>query len=159
MNGSGKGRFGRTLLLSGLAMAGLAACGALPPVVPEAEGVEPISAIGMGCNKPYRLTQDCSGFSGAKRTVSFHEVEFKIAGSEDGTVVFVMDAKPNRNAWSGKNAEAANLAFETTKRILHENTVAIRTVEPVASGALLIGYVLTADKDAYSVLSEHTVSD
>ena len=133
------------------------ACGSLPPVVPEAEGVQAISAIGMGCNKPYKLTQDCSGSSGATRLVEFNEVAFKIAGNEGGTIVFVMDAKPNRSAYAGRSAEAANLAFEVAKRVLTENDIEIRTAEPVASGALLIGYVLKTNKDAYSVLSQYAV--
>jgi hypothetical protein len=138
------------------ALAGTA-CGSLPPVVPEAQGVKAISAISMGCNKPYKLTQDCSGFSGATRLVELNEVAFKIAGNEDGTIVFVMDAKPNRNAYAGRSVEAANLAFEVAKRALIENDIEIRTAEPVASGGLLVGYVLTTDKNAYSVLSQHTV--
>ena len=135
------------------------ACGSLPPVVPEAQGVTPISAIGMGCNKPYKLTQDCSGFSGATRLVKFEEVAFKIAGNADGTIVFVMDATPNRSAYEGRSDEAANLAFRVAKRALSENDIEIRKAEPVASGAMLVGYVLTTDRDAYSVLSQHTVAE
>lgn len=136
-----------------------AGCGGTPVVVPEAEGVDNISAVFMGCNKPYELTQDCSGLSGARREVEVADVRFKIAGSADGTIVFVMDARPNANAFSGRNAEASNLAFEAAKRVLFEKDIEIQKVEPVATGALLIGYVLSTDEDAYAVLSEHTVED
>lgn len=135
------------------------ACGTVTAIVPDADGVEHISAIGMGCKKPYELTQDCSGLSGAKRLVEVSGFRFKIAGTSDGSTVLMMGAKPNSDAWSGKSAETANVAYELTKKLLAENGVRVVKAEPVSSGALLAGYVITADGDAYSVLSKMTVED
>lgn len=137
----------RNTVIPAIALLMLAACGSMPPVVPDAEGMQAVSAIAMGCNKPYKLTQDCSGLSGAKRKIDLSGVEFKIAGSEDGTTVLIM------------NSKRANVAYEVSKKALLEAGVAVTKVEPVASGALLAGYIVTADADAYQLLSEHTVED
>lgn len=145
-----------TLLLTALL---IAACGTVTAIVPDAEGVEHISALGMGCKKPYALTQDCSGLSGATRLVELSGFRFKIAGTSDGSTVLMMGAKPNSDAWSGKSTETANVAYELTKKFLAENGVSVVKAEPVSSGALLSGYVITTDGDAYAVLSAMTVED
>ena len=135
----------------------LGACGTVTAIVPDADGVEHISAIGMGCNKPHKLTQDCSGFSGAKRLVEVSDFRFKIAGSEDGSVVLMMGAKPSSDAWSGKSSETANVAYEVTKKVLAENGVIVTKTEPVSSGPMLSGYIITADGNAYEILKAMTV--
>jgi hypothetical protein len=136
----------------------LGACGTVTAIVPDAEGVNHVSAIGMGCNKPYKLTQDCSGFSGAERLVELSEFRFKIAGSEDGSIVFMMSATPNSDSFSGKSSEVANIAYELTKKFLLDNGVKVTQVEPVSSGALLSGYIITTDGNAYQVLSKMSVN-
>ena len=136
---------------------GLAGCGTVTATVPDAEGVEHVSAIGMGCSKPYELTQDCSGFSGATRLVEVGDFQFKVAGSEDGSIVLMMGAKPNSDAWSGKSTEKANVAYEITKKFLMDNGIAVSKVEPVSSGSLLAGYIITTDGNAYELLSKNTV--
>lgn len=137
----------------------LAACGTVTAIVPDAEGVDHISAIGMGCNKPYVLTQDCSGFSGATRLIEVADFQFKIAGSEDGSVVLMMGAKPTSDAWSGKSSETANIAYEVTKKALAENGITVTKAEPVSSGSMLAGYVISTTGDAYKVLREMTVEE
>ena len=131
-------------------------CATATAVVADAEDVEGISAIGMGCKSPYELTQDCSGFSGATRVVEVSGVTFKIAGSADGKIVLMMGAKPNSSAISGKNAEAANVAYEVTKKLLLDNGINIELAEPVRSLSTLFGYVITTDGDSFAVLSQHS---
>lgn len=145
----------RCVAVSALLM--LTACGTVTAIVPDAEGVEHISAIGMGCNKPHTLTQDCSGFSGATRLVEIADFRFKVAGSDDGTIVLMMGAKPNSDAWKGKSTETANVAYELTKKFLLDNKIAITAAEPVSSGSMLAGYVITTDGDAYQLLKEKSV--
>lgn len=135
----------------------LGACGTVTAIVPDAEGVDHISAVGMGCNKPYKLTQDCSGFSGAKRLIELSDFRYKIAGSEDGSKVLMMGAKPTSDAWSGKSTETANVAYELTKKFLLENGVNVTLAEPVSSGSLLSGYLISTDGDAYQILRKMTV--
>ena len=146
------------LVLAAIApLAGLCACGTVTAIVPDAEGVEHISAIGMGCKKPYELVQDCSGFSGASRLVEVSDFQYKIAGSQDGSIVLMMGATPNSDAWSGKDTEKANVAYELTKKLLLDNGIGVSKAEPVSSGSLLAGYVITTDGDAYEVLSKYTI--
>lgn len=147
------------LTCASIILACLAGCGGMPPVVPDAEGVESVSAIGMGCNKPYKLTRSCSGFSGATREVRLSGVEFKIAGTEDGTVVLIMNARQLSNAARGKSTEASNIAYEVAKKHLVDRGVEIRLVEPVASGSLLAGYIVTTDADGYALLSEFATEE
>ncbi|MFK7887533.1 MAG: hypothetical protein AB8G16_11790 [Gammaproteobacteria bacterium] len=146
----------KCLMILSAALA-LSACGTVTTIVPDAQGVEHISTLAMGCKKPHMLTQDCSGFSGAKRLVEVADFQFKIAGSADGTTVFMMGAKPTRDAWSGKSTEVANVAYEVVKKLLVDQGIKVTSVEPVSSGSVLAGYVITADADAYSVLSAYTV--
>ncbi len=140
-----------------LTLIALAGCGTVTAIVPDAEGVEHISVLGMSCKKPHMLTQDCSGFSGATRLIEVSEFRFKMAGSEDGAIVLMMGAKPNSDAWKGKSAETANVAYEVTKKLLLDNGINISSVEPVSSGSMLSGYVIKTDGDAYALLSESTV--
>jgi len=135
----------------------LGACGTVTAIVPDADGVEHVSAIGMGCNKPYKLTQDCSGFSGATRLIEVSGFRFKIAGSDDGSTVLMMGAKPMSDAWTGKSTETANVAYELTKKHLLENGIAVKLAEPVSSGSMLAGYLITTDGDAHAILSQMTV--
>jgi len=149
-----------TLLCRSIAMLSilsLGACGTVTAIVPDAEGVEHVSAIGLGCNKPYELTKDCSGFSGATRLVEVSGFQFKIAGSEDGTTVLMMGAKQMSDSWTGRSTAVANVAYELTKKHLLENGIAVNLVEPVSSGSMLAGYLITTDGDAYAILSEMTV--
>ena len=147
----------RVLLLALSVGAGVTACGTVTTIVPDAEGVKNVSAISLGCNKPYKFTQDCSGFSGATRRVELSGFQFKIAGTQDGTVILMMGAKQMSDAVSGKSTETANIAYEVTKKFLVGEDTRITLVEPVSSGSLLAGYIITTDKDAYTMLSQYSV--
>ena len=146
-------------ILAVIPMLLLGGCGTVTAIVPDAEGVEHVSAIGMGCNKPYKFTQECSGFSGATRLVEVSEFQYKIAGSEDGSIVLMMGAKQMSDAWTGKSTETANVAYEVTKKYLSDNGIRIVKVEPVSSGNLLAGYIITTDGNAYEALSQQSVGD
>ena len=135
----------------------LSACGAATAVVPDAEGMEHISALGMNCNEPYKLTQDCSGFTEAARLIEISELQFKIAGIDDGSIVLMMGMKQESETWFGNRAETANVAYELSKTYLLENGVTVEFVEPVSSGSLLAGYVITTDGNAYELLRRMSV--
>ncbi len=149
----------KSSILAVTSMLFLGGCGTVTAIVPDAEGVEHVSAIGMGCNKPYKFTQECSGFSGATKLVEVSEFQYKIAGSEDGTIVLMMGAKQMSDAWTGKSTETANVAYEVTKKYLSDNGIRIDKVEPVSSGSLLAGYIITTDGNAYEALSQQSVGD
>ena len=137
----------------------LSACGAAIAVVPDAEGMEPISALRMNCDEPYKLTQDCSGITEAARLIEISELQFKIAGIDDGSIVLIMGAKQKSDARSENRAETANVAYELSKTYLLKNGVTVEFVEPVSSGGLLAGYVITTDGNAYEFLRRMSVEN
>lgn len=151
----GADRSGIVIALASLTL--LAGCGTVTATVPDATGVEHVSALSMSCSKPYALTQDCSGFSGAKRLVDISGFRYKIAGSADGSVVLMMGAKPNSDAFAGKSTETANVAYEVTKKFLLDQGINITLTQPVTSGSYLAGYIVKTDGDAYAALSGQTV--
>lgn len=152
-----KSLFNGLLAASGLLILG--GCGTATAIVADAQGQSAISGLSMGCKKPYALTQDCSGFSGATRLVRVADFEYKIAGSENGDIILMMGAKPTADAWSGRSAEVANIAYEVTKKTLLDEGIRITQVQPVSTASVLNGYVITADGDAYSVLRAFSVND
>lgn len=147
----------RTGAFAFLALLLLGGCGTVTSVVPDAEGVAHVSGLSMSCKKPYVLTQSCSGFSGANLLIEVSDFRYKIAGSEDGSIVLMMGAKPNSDALSGRSTESANIAYEVTRKLLLDNKISVSLVEPVTSGSYLAGYLITATGDAYGVLKEFAV--
>lgn len=122
-------------------------------LVPDAEGAEPISSIGMSCGKPYKLTQDCSIWDGARRKIRVKELDMKVAATEDGSIVVVTGTKRLSSSYEAMT----NTAYEVVKRELYENDISITEVRPIATAGELYGYLIIADGDAYSILKEYSV--
>lgn len=117
--------------------------------VPEAINNKPISGVFMGCNKPYKLTQDCSFFSGPKRKVEIDGLNFKITGSANGDIIFM----------AGKwfRSDLAAMAFKVAKDLLLKNKINIKKVRPVITLGQTQGYLLILDGNGYDVLSKYTL--
>ena len=131
------------------------------PVVQEAKNEDAISSITMTCNKPYRLTQDCSVWNGAQKKMSIDGFMVKMAASEDGKIILVMDAHMIKNSLLDSyfspitgsiHSEASNNSFEAVKRFLYEKDVAILKVRPILTLANIDGYILELDQDGYSLI-------
>ena len=136
------------------------------PVVEGAE--DEISTVSMSCKKPYILTQDCSAWSGAKRTIELEGFEIKVAANEAGDVILVMDAHPfsrsmleaiSLNIGKDHHSVASNNSFEAVRRVLAEDGRSIVRFRPVASFSNIDGYVLELDSDGYSLLKGYTKDD
>lgn len=136
------------------------------PAVPESMGEDTISGITMGCKKPYLLTQDCSVWTGAKRSIELEGFPVKVGASEDGKTVFIMDAKLFSNAFKegftmnlseDYQTVAANNSFEAVQKVFLDRGVRIERVRPIVTMGRVNGYVLELDSDGYSVLKEFTV--
>ncbi len=136
------------------------------PVVEGAE--DEISAVSMSCKKPYVFTQDCSAWSGAKRTVELEGFEIKVAANEPGDVVLVMDAHAfSRSMLEGvslhigkdHHSVASNNSFEAVRRVLAKGGKSIVRFRPVTSFGNIDGYVLELDSDGYSLLKGYTKED
>lgn len=118
------------------------------------QGVETTSAVWMSCSKPYRLTQNCSFWTGAALRISLDGVEAKIAGSEDGTVVLIQGPKlTTQQTW------ALDSAFGAIATLFEKHEIHITKVVGAAMpDGTFWGYFLLLDKDGYSLLREHAVS-
>ncbi|MEX2961554.1 hypothetical protein [Microbulbifer sp. TYP-18] len=128
----------------------LTACISNPPVlVPDSLKNDSISAIGMTCNSPYKLEQDCSSLSGPTKKVFISGVEMKVAGTSDGKVIVMFGASS-----ISPNMQEINTSYELIKRELVSNEVDILKVTPVISSNILFGYAIETDKSAYSFISK-----
>ncbi len=112
---------------------------------------EIISALRVSCKKPYKLDQDCSIWTGAKRTIKINEKEIKVAGSADGKIILVMDNKiiPNN--------ESVSCCFQLVKEKLAVNGVEIIKVTKLVFDKRDYGYILNLNNDGYSFLKNLTV--
>jgi hypothetical protein len=106
----------------------------------------------MSCNKPYKLVRDCSNFSGAKKRILLEGLPLSIAGSEDGRTVLLMSTGQTWALIQHKHSVRNNYGYETAKRLLRENGIAVTHVTPLVGFRYLHGYVLECDGDAYAVL-------
>lgn len=153
----------KTLLFSFCALI-LSAC-ASSPSVDDSTGEAVISGVSMTCKKPYVLPQDCSIWSGAKRTITVDGFEINVAASESGDIILVMDAHIFKNStktglslFMAKDfqSEASNNSFEALKNVLLANGNKILKVRPVKTLSTINGYVLELDSDGYTKIREYT---
>lgn len=133
------------------------------PVVNDAIGEDAISFGRMSCKKPYVLSQDCSIFGGAKRKIIIDGFKVKVAGSENGQTILVMDggglANELKDAFKlniGKSnvSEGTNNSFDAVKKFLTDKGIEIYRVRPVVKGSGIKGYVLELNADGYSLIKE-----
>jgi hypothetical protein len=146
-----------------LVAVGLAGCAATPPPVADAGASDDISTLSLSCKKPYALTQDCSGFSGAKRRISVDGFDVKVAGSAAGDVVLVMDAKLVANSFSDfftlnspSHSRAANDSYTAVRRVLDKAGIEVRRVRVLRSLGNIDGYVLELGGNGYAALLPFT---
>lgn len=153
----------KTLALVCLA-AVLAGCAATP-TVKDANDAETINTVGMTCESPYALKQDCSIWSGATRSVIIDGFEVKVGASEDGKVILVMDSKLFANTFSDfftlnspTHSRASNNSFYAIKKTLDEAGIKINRVRPLRSFGNVDGYVLELASDGYTLLKTYSPS-
>jgi hypothetical protein len=131
-----------------LGIAFFAGCASQPAVrVTDAEGVEPISGVGMSCEKPIVLARDCSGWSGATKKISVGGHQVKVAGNEAGNITVLMTMK----TWS------TNLGYDLLKRELVSRGFKIVKVTPIESGGIMFGYAIETSEPNYQIWDEFAV--
>lgn len=142
----------QALVAVGLISILLTGCASAPAVrVSDAEGVEPVSALGMSCKKPFALRKDCSGWSGPTKRISIDGNKLKVAANADNTVT-VMFSKNNAKA-----TQASNLGYELMKKELVTRGFTIVKVTPIESSGLMFGYAIQTDKPAYQIWNEFVI--
>ncbi len=137
------------ILIAGVALAGCSSSPALR--VTDAEGVKSVSAIGMGCKKPFALTQDCSGWSGPTKKISVGGHEVKVAGNGAGTVTVLFGEN------SSKATQTSNLGYELLKRELVTRGFEITNVTPIESAGLMFGYAIETTAASYKIWDDFAV--
>jgi hypothetical protein len=134
--------------------------------VSDSMGESMINGMTMSCSKPYPLTQDCSIWSGATRRILVEDYKVKVAATEDGDVVLVMDGSPGMSALKdqllpfslGKHGStASNNSYTALRNFFDSAGVAVTRVRPVGSMGSIMGYVLELKSDGYSLLTDLTV--
>ncbi len=129
------------------------------PIVKDAKDEEMISSLFATCNDPYELSEDCSIFSGATRSIYIDNFEIKIAGSADGKTVLIMDTEIAYNACIAgltfsliTNSQRANRSYELIKQELNKKGLPISKVQPFGSYGNVDGYFIHSNEDIYSYL-------
>jgi hypothetical protein len=119
------------------------------PLVEEAKNSEHIGGIGMTCSRPYKFSQDCSIWSGAKRHITINGEEIKVAGSAGGDVILVMGLDM-------MGGGSINIAYQHVKDVLIKNGFSITKVRPVTTLKILNGYTIeVSGGDAYELLKRY----
>ena len=137
----------------------LAVCVALhgcATTAPVAETDEVRSAMGSSC-KDFRFTRDCTDSRGARRTIVIDDFPIRVAGSDSGTFVLIMDAKLAVNMIKVAAPSAhSNNVNESYLRIKKElASVGIAVIRTICLRDLdqIEGYVVETDGNAYAHLS------
>ena len=145
------------------AIASLSGC-VSTALVTDANGNESISTIWMTCSTPHILTQNCSAWNGAAKEIEINGFKINIAGSENGTVILVMDSKWLGNVLgdvftlnSPTHSEATNTSFDAVKKVLKDKGIELKKVIPVQSSGNIDGYVLELGSDGYKELLPYSV--
>ncbi len=118
------------------------------------ESSEIISAVTMTCDNPYQLGQDCSK-KRPNRTIRIGDQEMKIAGSNDGKVVLIM------NMQERFIDDASALAcFELVRNeLLAKGGITVQKAVNVMWARKIRGFFLELDGDGYSFLKNYSVKE
>ena len=114
------------------------------------EFTDELSAISFACNKPYKIGQDCSIWGGAKRTIKIKERRIRVAGSDDGMIILVMDK-------SFADDESVFTCFELVREELLSKGISVLKVVKMVTRGKVRGCILELDGDGYSILKNYSV--
>lgn len=127
--------------------------------VEDASPEEWVSEWKASCSEPYRLTQDCSDLSGARREVIIEGIRLKVAGSEDGKIVLIMDSKTIGEGFKTpieQSSKNINLGYNAVKKELTEQNIQIEKAVAVKLLDQVRGYYLILDGDGYSIIKAYS---
>ncbi|GBL06309.1 hypothetical protein [Glaciecola sp. KUL10] len=108
-------------------------------------------SIAAGCGT-LMLQEDCSQISGATRKVRISGINLKIAGGEEGKLVFIM-------AMAKFSADESTLipGAKAIEEYLLEKNISVTETKVMYADGRTYGVHLTLDGDGYSHLKELTV--
>ena len=146
-------KFLPTVFIAALASA-VVGCSRPAVRVLDAEGATSVSSLGMTCERPFGLTQDCSSWRGPTKKINVGGHAIKVAGNADGTVVVLFGQDNNR-----KERQTANLAYELLKRELVDRGYEIAKVTPIEFDGLMSGYAIETTEPNYHLWHEFSVEE
>ncbi|MDC1295783.1 hypothetical protein N8077_05570 [Myxococcota bacterium] len=132
-------------------------------VVDLAKKNEYISQFSVTCKSPVQLTQNCRGLTGPQRIISLDGARILIAGSADGSVIFiadsaVMEVTSNWLKTADQWTEGLNVRYQLVSELLTTKGISIlRVVAAVQPPGSATGYFIWCDDDAYATLSEFSL--
>jgi hypothetical protein len=119
----------------------------------------------MSCSRPYAFSQDCLSGYRATRDIQLHDRKMKIAGSEDGKLILVMDEKyysdSMKRAFSLGISDAGTDQAMQCGRIVEsffkaKNLKIVKKLKMVEMGSVA-GFIFELEDDGYSLLKEYTI--
>lgn len=127
---------------------------------PASNVPEEISYTAASCNRPYKLTQDCSFWTGAARKVQIGDTTVKIAGSENGNIILVMAGSHILNSVKDgltlgigdSRTEPTKKCLELVTSSLESQNIKVMKVSKLLSHGAVDGYFLELSEDGYSYL-------
>lgn len=121
----------------------------------------------MTCSRPYKFSQDCSNWSGAKREIELQGHKMRISGSEDGKSILIMDEKYFSNSLKralsmGISDAGTDEAMECGRAVesffADQKIHIIKKLKLIETGSV-VGFVMEMEGDGYSLLKNHTVEN
>jgi len=136
----------------------LTACGTTTTV----KGTDMLNAAWVTCERPYHLTQDCSEWTGAKREVRLGGKPVKVAASQDGKIVLVMDPHPLTHATLrgaslftyDAQSKGSYESYDAVRSLFEVHQINVLEVKPMGSTGSIYGYFLVLQDDGYSVIKQ-----
>ena len=127
---------------------------------PVSETNEFRSAMTSSCDD-FRLTRDCTDLGGARRKIVIDDFPIRVAGSDSGTFVLIMDAKLGANMnplTPNAHSMYVNDSYLTIKKELASVGISIIRTVCLKDLDQIEGYVVETDGDAYTHLMTFTSS-
>lgn len=119
------------------------------------------------CERPIKLTQDCSDWRGTMRSLVFNGYKMRVAANSSGNNVLLTSIRPAANNMmfsmsfslsSKRNArKQLNPTVQQLVKELEVHGVVLENVVPMTRGRYVDGYYLSFSDNAYQHLKRYTV--
>lgn len=125
---------------------------------------ESLNFDSTNCNRPYKLTEDCSFWSGATRKIEINGVRAKIAGTADGKIILLMSGSHILNSIKDglslgigdTRSKPTHKCLEVVKPLLQSMDIKILKVTKLVSYGAVDGYFLELSDDGFSILKGYS---
>ncbi|RCU49608.1 hypothetical protein EZV61_15315 [Corallincola luteus] len=120
--------------------------------VKEARNTQPIDGTAATCSSMGELTKSCDNWDGANKEIEIDGHKMRIGANEAGTTVLIMFHSDDCGVSELPcMTGASNTAYKLLKRHYENADINIISVQAFAVGEYVAGYLITLDKDGFSV--------